>query len=79
MGEQTSEELIEDLKQKHGFVRQRVQRFAEIANTDSLRIALHCFFETKPSQITAKVLPKFIAHEEIVCLPSHLSIYILTE
>ncbi|RYP57001.1 hypothetical protein DL770_010782 [Monosporascus sp. CRB-9-2] len=35
LGEQTSDHLIQDLEQKHHFVRQRVQKFTEIANADS--------------------------------------------
>ncbi|RYP16975.1 hypothetical protein DL765_004817 [Monosporascus sp. GIB2] len=36
LGEQTSDHLVRDLEQKHHFVRQRVQKFTEIANADSL-------------------------------------------
>ncbi|RYP03604.1 hypothetical protein DL764_005034 [Monosporascus ibericus] len=35
LGEQTSDHLVRDLEQKHHFVRQRVQKFTEIANADS--------------------------------------------
>ncbi|RYP20805.1 hypothetical protein DL767_009390 [Monosporascus sp. MG133] len=35
LGKQTSDHLVRDLEQKHHFVRQRVQKFTEIANADS--------------------------------------------
>ncbi|KAK4222255.1 hypothetical protein QBC38DRAFT_460598 [Podospora fimiseda] len=35
MGEQASDQLIQDLKQQHDFVRHRVQKFTEIANTEA--------------------------------------------
>jgi hypothetical protein len=37
MGEQSSGQLVRDLEEKHDFVRQRVQKFAEVANADSVR------------------------------------------
>jgi hypothetical protein len=45
IGEQSPDRLIRDLEEKHDFVLQRVQKFAEIANTDSVRLPIHCFFE----------------------------------
>jgi hypothetical protein len=40
MGEQTSDRLVRDLDRRHDFVLQRVQKFAEVANADSLRLPL---------------------------------------
>jgi hypothetical protein len=58
MGEQSSDQLVRDLEEKHDFVRQRVQKFAEIANADSLRLPVHCFFETKKSELLRKLVSK---------------------
>lgn len=51
MGEQASDQLIDDLEQRHDYVRQRVQRFTEIANAEGLRLPLHCFYETKTTEL----------------------------
>ena len=56
MGEETSDRLVRDLDGRHDFVLQRVQKFAEIANADSLRLPIHCFYETKKTEILRRVL-----------------------
>jgi hypothetical protein len=58
LGEQTSDGLVQDLEQKHDFVRQRVQKFTEIANDGSVRLPLYCFYETEKTQILRRVLPR---------------------
>ena len=58
MGEQSSDQLVRDLEAKHDFVRQRVQKFAEIANADSVRLPVHCFFETKKTELLRKLLSR---------------------
>jgi hypothetical protein len=45
MGERASNQLIQDLEQKHDYVRQRIQRFTEIANANSIRLPIRCFYE----------------------------------
>ncbi len=61
MGEQTSNQLIQDLEKSNDFVRQRVQVFSEIANSKSVRLPIHCFFETKKTQMLSRVLPRNLA------------------
>jgi len=61
MGEQTSSQLIEDLGQNAPLVYQRVQKFAELANSDAIRLPLCCFFETKPTQMLRHLLPMGLA------------------
>jgi hypothetical protein len=56
MGEQASEQLIQDLEQKHDFVRQRVQKFREIANAEAVRLPLSCFFETRKTEMLRRVV-----------------------
>lgn len=57
MGEQASDQLIQDLEQKHDFVRQRVQKFTETANAEAVRLPLSCFFETKKTKMLSRILP----------------------
>jgi hypothetical protein len=65
MGEDTSNELINDLNSRDTHVRQRVQMFAETANADSVRLPLHCFYETKKT----KILRKLFKCHSLKCLP----------
>jgi hypothetical protein len=79
MGEQVSGKLIKDLEQRHEFVSQRVQRFAEIANADSIRLPIRCFFETQPTNIARKILPQRLAsfarsHSQVVSRPIGASV-----
>ena len=76
MGQQTSDRLVNDLDQRHDFVLQRVQKFAEVANANSVRLPLHCFYETKETEMLKGVLPSAWATTlstrftyKIVCLP----------
>ncbi|KAM3077881.1 hypothetical protein ACMFMF_004300 [Clarireedia jacksonii] len=61
MGEQSSDQLVRDLEEKHDFVRQRVQNFTEIANAESVRLPVRCFFETKKTELLRKLLTKSLA------------------
>jgi hypothetical protein len=61
MGEQSSDQLVRDLEEKHDFVRQRVQKFAEIANAGSVRLAVHFFFETQKTELLRKLLSRSLA------------------
>jgi hypothetical protein len=61
MGEQSSDRLVRDLEEKHDFVLQRVQKFAEIANANSVRLPIHCFFETKKTELLRKLLSRSLA------------------
>ncbi|VBB80786.1 Putative protein of unknown function [Podospora comata] len=56
MGEQASDKLIQDLEQKHDFVHQRVQKFAEIANAKAVQLPLSCFFETRKTEMLRRIL-----------------------
>ncbi|KAK4116036.1 hypothetical protein N656DRAFT_786535 [Canariomyces notabilis] len=56
MGEQASDQLIQDLEQKHDLVRQRVQKFTEIAKAEAVRLPLYCFFETKKTELLRRIL-----------------------
>ncbi|KAK4680131.1 hypothetical protein QC764_0041900 [Podospora pseudoanserina] len=58
MGEQASDQLIQDLEQKHDFVRQRIQKFTEIANAEAVRLPLYCFFEMKKTEMLRGILPE---------------------
>ncbi|RDW68629.1 hypothetical protein BP5796_09286 [Coleophoma crateriformis] len=51
MGEQTSTELIDDLNQKDTELRTLTQEFAEIAGRSSARLSIHCFYETKHTEM----------------------------
>ncbi|KAI1382616.1 uncharacterized protein F4822DRAFT_100890 [Hypoxylon trugodes] len=57
MGKEASGQLIKDLEERHAFVRERVQKFAEIANDNAIRLPIWCFFETKKTKIAKKILP----------------------
>jgi hypothetical protein len=61
IGEQSSGQLIRDLEEKHDFVRQRVQKFAEIANASSVRLPVYCFFETQKTELLRKLLSRSLA------------------
>lgn len=61
MGDRASDRLIEDLGQKADFVYQRVQKFAEMANSDAVRLPICCFFETKETQMIRHLLPVDLA------------------
>ncbi|KAK4220778.1 hypothetical protein QBC38DRAFT_449744 [Podospora fimiseda] len=56
MGEQTSDQVIQDLEQKHDFVRQRLQKFTEIANAEAVRLPFSCFFETRKTEMLRHIL-----------------------
>ncbi|KAK4205172.1 putative kinesin light chain [Triangularia verruculosa] len=58
MGEQASDQLIQDLEQKHDFVRQRIQKFTEIANAEAVRLPLYCFFEIRKTEMLRRILSR---------------------
>lgn len=61
MGKETSNSLVNDLDREHNFVLQRVQKFAEAAMADSTRLPMHCFYETKKTEILRRVLSSELA------------------
>ncbi|KAI0159859.1 hypothetical protein GGR52DRAFT_582588 [Hypoxylon sp. FL1284] len=61
MGKDASDQLIKDLEARHAFVCERVQKFAEIANDNAIRLPIWCFFETKKTKIAKKILPTWIS------------------
>lgn len=56
MGKNTSNQLVDDLNQNHHYVYERVQKFTEIINSDSIRLPIYCFYETKKTEILRRVL-----------------------
>ncbi|KAK8070308.1 hypothetical protein PG994_006924 [Apiospora phragmitis] len=59
MGEDASDNLIQDLQRHHNQFIERVQRFAEIAL--SIMLPVRCFFETKKTDIYRRILPPSLA------------------
>ncbi|ROT38618.1 hypothetical protein SODALDRAFT_339955 [Sodiomyces alkalinus F11] len=55
MGEDTSDRLVQDLDRKHDLVLQRVQKFAEVIDADSIRLPVYCFYETKKTEIVRPI------------------------
>jgi len=49
-GEQASARLMDDLDLNADFVHQRAQKFAELANAESVRLSITCYFETKKTE-----------------------------
>ncbi|KAK0752901.1 hypothetical protein B0T18DRAFT_395592, partial [Schizothecium vesticola] len=43
---------------KHDFVRQRVQKFTEIANAEAVRLPMSCFFETRKTEMLRRLLSR---------------------
>ncbi|KAI0854712.1 hypothetical protein F4860DRAFT_522539 [Xylaria cubensis] len=60
MGKDASGELIKDLEKSHDKIRGRVQEFSLIANSDSNRILLWFFYETKKTKIMKKILGAWV-------------------
>lgn len=58
IGEKTSIELIKDLDKNTGVLNDLVDDFARSANTRNYHLPMHCFFETKATNLSKKVLPK---------------------
>ncbi|KAI1647297.1 uncharacterized protein F4817DRAFT_316078 [Daldinia loculata] len=54
MGKGASPQLIKDLKERNDCVSKRVQKFAEIANNNSTRFPIYCFYETGKPKIAKK-------------------------
>ncbi|KAI0201460.1 hypothetical protein F4808DRAFT_469749 [Astrocystis sublimbata] len=79
MGKNASNKLIKDLEKSDGSIRERVKSFAEIANSDSTRLPLWFFYETKKTQIMRNIVgawfwdwffPAFVLVEEnSACIP----------
>ncbi|KAI9152209.1 U1 snRNP-associated protein [Paramyrothecium foliicola] len=57
VGAEASDKLIQDLESRHEFLQQRVQQFTEVANANSVRLPIWCFFETETTNIARMVLP----------------------
>ncbi|RYP48627.1 hypothetical protein DL768_005518 [Monosporascus sp. mg162] len=58
MGDQASGRLIEDLEREQDYVWQRVHRFAEVANAESVRWPVACFYEIRMTELLSKLLPQ---------------------
>ena len=61
MGEQASNQLVQDLNRHHAYVCERVQKFAEIAHSDPIRLPTKCFFETRKTHLARKIIPRQLA------------------
>jgi hypothetical protein len=76
MGEKTSELVIKDLDQRTGVLNDLVQDFARSARMSHLPI--HCFFETRTTNLSKKVLPKslskYLKGKDVVSYKGLLSI-----
>lgn len=62
MGKDASDELIKDLEKSHDKIRNRVNDFSLIANTDSIRIPIWFFYETQKTKIMKKVFGAWVPH-----------------
>ncbi|GAW16747.1 hypothetical protein ANO14919_061840 [Xylariales sp. No.14919] len=60
MGKDASDELIKDLEKSHDKIRGRVQQFSLIANSDSIRMPMWFFYETKKTRIAKKILGAWV-------------------
>ncbi len=79
MGEQTSRHLIDALHNSDKELQMLTQMFAEMARRDSIQLPVHCFYETKRTEILRRLLsPNWagkisasIGHKthKIVCYP----------
>jgi hypothetical protein len=87
MGEKTSVALIKDLDRSTGVLDDLVYEFALSAHTDNYHLPISCFFETKATNLSKKVLPKSLSNylkvEEFVSckgplnmMPSLLTAYL---
>ncbi|KAK3935926.1 putative kinesin light chain [Diplogelasinospora grovesii] len=61
MEKQTSDQLVRDLNERSDHVYNRVKKFAEMANRDSVRLPIHCFYETKRTMMLRKLLSRGLA------------------
>jgi hypothetical protein len=76
MGEQTSNQLVDALNNSDRELRKLTMSFAQVANVNSIRLPVHCFYETKETKILRGVLSRGLAARlftpsihKIVCLP----------
>jgi hypothetical protein len=80
MGEQASKRLIDALNTSDRELGKLTQSFAELARRDSIQLPLHCFYETKPTEMLRRLLSPSLATRfsaalrgkthKIVCGPS---------
>lgn len=61
MGERASVTLIRDLDKSTGVLDDLVDQFTREINQRDYHLPLHCFYETKPTNLLNKVLPKRLA------------------
>jgi hypothetical protein len=60
-GERTSLALIRDLENSTGVLDDLVREFALSSRTEDYYLPIYCFFETEPTNLSKKVLPKLYA------------------
>ena len=74
-GEKTSFALIKDLDRSTGVLDDIIQEFARSSKTKDYYLPIYCFFETIPTNLSKKVLPKPLAKylrlDEFVCYRNH--------
>jgi hypothetical protein len=56
MGEQASKQLIDALNKSDRELDKLTQSFAELARRDSIQLPLHCFYETKQTEMLRRLL-----------------------
>ena len=56
-----SQTLLQDLDGQTGALRETTRRFIEIIRKPQMKMMTHCFWETRPTQILNKILPKSVA------------------
>ena len=61
MGQQVSDTLVKDLDAKTGVLDHLVRIFAENANASWLRLPMHCFYKTQPTEILRSVVDRKVA------------------
>ncbi|XDG02549.1 hypothetical protein ABKA04_002164 [Annulohypoxylon sp. FPYF3050] len=69
MGKQTSEQLVQDLNRKDKELQKLTQEFAELIFKDSVRLPVHCFYETTKT----KVLRRWFSPKLVSILPPFLN------
>ena len=62
MGENTSVALIKDLDQSTRVLDDLIHSFTLNANTDNYHLRMSCFFETKATNLSKKVLPTWLSN-----------------
>ncbi|OTB04521.1 hypothetical protein M426DRAFT_11415 [Hypoxylon sp. CI-4A] len=79
MGKKTSERLIDDLNREDKELRKLTQSFAELIQSDSLRIPGRCFYESETTKISKRLLPPRIASKVSSLFKEATELLLVTE